>query len=96
MSDTIGSDLAWMMTIIQKHVPCTCYTLTLWRACGHKPWCLRATHLQRLRFFRDGLAFDLAMKGIATVPPLQSLDSWHVKQTRLGARLREKLKKRAT
>jgi hypothetical protein len=70
MSDTIGSDLAWMMGIIQKHVPCTCYTLALWRACGHKPWCLRATHLQRLRFFRDGLAFDLAMKGIATIPPL--------------------------
>ncbi len=70
MDGTISNDLNWMMKLIEKHVPCNCYDLRLWRRCVGRAWCLRTVHLQRLKFFRDGLAFEFAMKGMAAVPPL--------------------------
>jgi hypothetical protein len=70
MTGTTANDLTWLKSLIERYVPCSCYTIRLWRSCLGKPWCLRETHMHRLRFFRDSLAFDLAMKGITTVLPL--------------------------
>jgi hypothetical protein len=69
MTGTIAEDLVWLKNLIEEHVPCNCFFLALGRACRHKPWCLRTFHVQRLRFFRDSITFEFAMKGIAMTPP---------------------------
>jgi hypothetical protein len=95
LNDSIAEDLGWMRSLVETYVPCKCYLVRFHRACLGKPWCLRSIHMQRLRFFRDNLAFELAMKGIATVPALgtvpvpQTLDARHVQQTRFAARVRQ-------